>query len=221
MVSDLLMLKNTQKDGNEVAPATPEASSPFPSLLSRPSVTTGPWPCVILSWIRLWLILALSLYLLRLRLKGRAGAGLHIPLGDRRCHPCLKKRALRRARRLHLRANSPGEFATQTNWPPARLPLAALSPRLDIRRGLLPVLGAALFPILHALGIQHAADDVVAHTGQVLHTTAADQHHRVLLQVVALAGNVGGDFHRIAQAHAGDFAQRGVRLLGRLGTHVG
>jgi len=42
------MLKNTQKDGNEVAFATTEASSPFPSLLSRPSVTTGPWPCVIL-----------------------------------------------------------------------------------------------------------------------------------------------------------------------------
>src|SRR6266851_5099450 len=36
------------------------------------------------------------------------------------------------------------------------------------------VLRTALLPILDALGIQHAAEDVVAHAGQVLDATAAD-----------------------------------------------
>src|SRR5205085_8842051 len=47
------------------------------------------------------------------------------------------------------------------------------------------VFGAALLAVLHALRIERAAHDVVAHAGQVLHAAAADQHHRVLLQVVA------------------------------------
>ena len=45
------------------------------------------------------------------------------------------------------------------------------------------VLGAGLHPVLHALGIQSAADDVVTDTGKVLNTTATDQHHGVLLNV--------------------------------------
>src|SRR5207245_4017432 len=36
---------------------------------------------------------------------------------------------------------------------------------------------------------------------------------RVLLQVVALAGNVGRDLHRVGQAHTRDLAQSRVRLL--------
>ena len=43
---------------------------------------------------------------------------------------------------------------------------------------------------LHALRVERAADDVVAHARQILHAAAADQHDRVLLQVVALAGDV-------------------------------
>ena len=52
------------------------------------------------------------------------------------------------------------------------------------------VLGAGLHPVLHALGIQSAADDVVTNAGQVLDTAAADHDHRVLLQVVAHTGDV-------------------------------
>src|SRR6478609_8788058 len=47
------------------------------------------------------------------------------------------------------------------------------------------VLGTALLPVLHALRVERAAHDVVAHAGQVLDATAADQHDRVFLQVVA------------------------------------
>src|SRR3954468_19521469 len=49
------------------------------------------------------------------------------------------------------------------------------------------VLGAALLAVFHALRVERAAHDVVAHAGQVLHPAAADQHHRVLLQIVAFA----------------------------------
>src|SRR5579872_321328 len=77
------------------------------------------------------------------------------------------------------------------------------------------VFGTALAPILDALGVMGAADDVIAHAGQVLDAAAADQHDRVLLQIVALAGNVAGDLETIGQADAGDLAQRRVRLLRR------
>ena len=52
------------------------------------------------------------------------------------------------------------------------------------------VLRAALIALLHAARVEGAADDVVAHARQILHAAAADQHDRVLLQVVSLAGDV-------------------------------
>src|ERR1700761_139056 len=84
---------------------------------------------------------------------------------------------------------------------------------------LLRTLGAvertALLAVLDALGVEHAADDVIAHARKILPAAAADQHHRVLLQVMAFAGNVGQRFEAIGQAHLSDLAQRGVRLLRR------
>src|SRR5512136_156980 len=53
------------------------------------------------------------------------------------------------------------------------------------------VLGTALIAVFHPAGVQRAADDVVAHPGQVLDPSAADEHQRVLLQVVPLARDVG------------------------------
>src|SRR5262249_3583593 len=51
----------------------------------------------------------------------------------------------------------------------------------------------------------------------ILDAAAANQHERVLLQVVADARNVGRDLDAVGEADTGDLAQRGVRLLGRLG----
>src|SRR5918995_6667740 len=56
--------------------------------------------------------------------------------------------------------------------------------------GLGPVFGTTLFAVLHALRVERTAHDVVAHAGQVLDASAADQHHRVLLQVVAFAADI-------------------------------
>src|SRR3990167_9382996 len=83
------------------------------------------------------------------------------------------------------------------------------------------VLGTRLLAVFHALQVERTADDVVTHTGQVLDTTAANQHHAVFLQVVAFTADVGDHLKTVGQAHLGDLAQSGVGLLGRRGVHTG
>src|SRR5450432_1565881 len=70
-----------------------------------------------------------------------------------------------------------------------------------------PVLRTALLAAGDAHCVEGAANHVIAHTGKILHPAAANQHDRVLLQIVANAGNVGGDFDSIGQADASDFPQ--------------
>src|SRR5919202_6633194 len=82
------------------------------------------------------------------------------------------------------------------------------------------VLRAGLLAVGDAGGVERPADDLVAHAREVLDAAAAHEHDRVLLEVVALAGDVGGDLHAVRQAHAGDLAQRRVRLLGRGRVHA-
>src|SRR5579864_3907105 len=54
-------------------------------------------------------------------------------------------------------------------------------------RALGAVLRAALLTLADAGAVERAAHGVIAHPWQILHAAAADQHHRVLLQVVAFA----------------------------------
>src|ERR1044071_232133 len=75
------------------------------------------------------------------------------------------------------------------------------------------VAAAGLLATLHALGVEGAADDLVADAGEVLHPAAADEHDGVLLEVVGHTRDVGRDLDAAAQAHAGDLAEGGVRLL--------
>src|ERR1700704_1905302 len=77
------------------------------------------------------------------------------------------------------------------------------------------VLGAALLAVFHALRVERAAHDVITHAGQVLDAAAADQHHRVLLQVVAFTADVADDLEAVREAHFRDFAQCGIGLLRR------
>src|SRR5215831_7930828 len=83
------------------------------------------------------------------------------------------------------------------------------------------VLRPALATIADATAVERAADDVIAHAGQVLHAAAADQHDRVLLQVVAFAADVARDLETVREPHAGDLAHRGVRLLRRRRVNAG
>src|SRR4029077_11733111 len=89
-----------------------------------------------------------------------------------------------------------------------------------LRGGLGAVFAADLLAVTHTGGIARAADDVVLDRWEVLHAAAADEDDRVLLQVVPDARDVGGDFHAVGQAHSGDLAQGGVRLLGRHGPDL-
>src|SRR4051812_19379317 len=91
------------------------------------------------------------------------------------------------------------ETSWETSWDPktgsmsiGRLgagPLRGISALLLLRA----VAAASLAAVLHALGVEGAADDLVADTGEVLHPAAADEHDGVLLEVVTHARDVGRD----------------------------
>src|SRR5271156_5600443 len=83
------------------------------------------------------------------------------------------------------------------------------------------ILRTALFAVGHADGIKRAADYVVTNSGEIFHAAATNEHNRVLLQVVADAGDVGSDLDPVGQPDTGYLTQRGVRLLGRLGVDAG
>src|SRR6056297_153645 len=87
-------------------------------------------------------------------------------------------------------------------------------------RTLRAVLRTALPTVVHARAVERAAHRVIAHAGQVLHTAAADQHHRVLLQVVSLATDVAGHLVAVRQPDTRDLAHGRVGLLRRRGVHA-
>src|SRR5690349_19181492 len=79
--------------------------------------------------------------------------------------------------------------------------------------GLHAVLRASLLAVRHPGGVERPANDLVAHARQVLDAASTYEHDAVLLQVVALARDVARDLHAVREAHAGDLAKGGVRLL--------
>src|SRR5690606_3950649 len=83
------------------------------------------------------------------------------------------------------------------------------------------VLGTPLLAVGDADRVQGTTDDVVTNAGQVLHTAAADEHHGVLLQVVAHARDGARHLDAVAEPNTGDLAERGVRLRRRGGVHAG
>src|SRR6266850_5156495 len=70
------------------------------------------------------------------------------------------------------------------------------------------VFRTALTTILDALGIEGAADDVITHSRKVFDPASANQHHRMLLQVVTLAGNVARYLVAVGEANPRDLPQR-------------
>src|SRR5512140_1082808 len=91
---------------------------------------------------------------------------------------------------------------------------------LSLARALGAVLRPALLATLDAHRVEGAADNVVAHAGEVLHAAAADEDHRVLLEVVPDAGDVARHLEAVGQADAGHLAERRVRLLRSRGVHA-
>src|SRR4029453_4408641 len=98
-------------------------------------------------------------------------------------------------------------------------------PGISARRGTLrpplrAVLGTALLAVGDARRVERGPDHLVAEAREVLDAAAADQHDGVLLEVVALAGDVRADLHRVGQPDARDLPKRGVRLLRRGRVHA-
>src|SRR5580692_782529 len=83
------------------------------------------------------------------------------------------------------------------------------------------ILRAALLAASNTYRVQSAADYVIAHSRQIFHTAAANEHDRVLLKIVANTGDISCDFDSIGQTHSGDFTQRRVRLLRSLRVDAG
>jgi hypothetical protein len=79
----------------------------------------------------------------------------------------------------------------------------------------------SLLAVLNALRIERATDDMVTHTGQILHAASADHNDRVLLQIMAFARNVGCYFHAARELHAGYLTERRIRLFWRGGIDAG
>src|SRR5262245_892816 len=99
-------------------------------------------------------------------------------------------------------------------WTPALGSASAgvISLKAKSLRPFCSVYRAALLSVLHALRIEHAAKNVVAHARKVLHAATADQHDRMLLQIVAFARDVAHDLVAVGQPHLRDLAQSRVWL---------
>src|SRR5580658_3781349 len=69
--------------------------------------------------------------------------------------------------------------------------------------------------------IERSPHHVIAHSRKVLHAASADQHNRVLLQIVSDARNVSGNFDSIGKPHTCHLTQRRIRLLRSRGVHTG
>ena len=55
---------------------------------------------------------------------------------------------------------------------------------------------------------------MVADTGKILYSAAADENNRVFLQIMSFTGNICGHFDAIRQAYACYLPKRGIRFLG-------
>jgi len=64
-------------------------------------------------------------------------------------------------------------------------------------------------------------EKVITYTGEVLHTTAADKHDGVLLQVVAFSGDIGVDLLAVGQSYTCYLTHSRVRLFRGRGVHAG
>lgn len=78
------------------------------------------------------------------------------------------------------------------------------------------VLAAGICPVRDATKVQGAAHKVISHTRTILTPSAAHEDDAVLLDVVALAGDIRGDLATVRETDTGRLALARVGLLGTL-----
>ncbi len=91
---------------------------------------------------------------------------------------------------------------------------------LTFLRPLRSVLRTPLLASSHTHRVQRPTNDVIAHAREILHAATADQHNRVLLQVVSDSGDIRRDLNPICQPHTRYLAESRVRLLRGLRVHA-
>lgn len=80
------------------------------------------------------------------------------------------------------------------------------------------ILAPCVRPVRNATQIQRTTHQLVPHTGTILGTSTTHKHDTVLLDVVALAGDVRRDGLARSQAHTCSFSFSRVGLLGSCNT---
>jgi hypothetical protein len=83
------------------------------------------------------------------------------------------------------------------------------------------VLRAPPLAVFYTQGILGPADNMITDTGKILDTAAPNQNHRVFLEVMPDAGNIGGYFSPMRETHTGDRPEGRFRLLGGHGHDTG
>lgn len=100
------------------------------------------------------------------------------------------------------------EFRIVRNGPLTR---ASASRHLELRAlfpGLLrTVLRPALIPVTYATRIKRSADDVIANTGDIFHSTSTDHDDRVLLKIVSFTRDVRRHLDTVRQANTRHLTQ--------------
>lgn len=81
------------------------------------------------------------------------------------------------------------------------------------------VLRATTATLIETCGVETTTDDSVL-DADVLHATTTEHNNRVLLEVVALSGDVSSYFHLVREANTGDLTDSRVRLTGGLRSHL-
>ncbi|ABX23967.1 hypothetical protein SARI_04178 [Salmonella enterica subsp. arizonae serovar 62:z4,z23:-] len=80
-------------------------------------------------------------------------------------------------------------------------------------RTLHAVFRTSLLTVFNAGAVKRATNGVVTNTREVFNTTATDQDHGVLLQVVTFTTDVGSHFKTVSQTNTANFTQCGVRFF--------
>ena len=87
--------------------------------------------------------------------------------------------------------------------------------RRELLGTLCAVFATGLFALCNACRVERAANNMIAHAGQILNSSAADKYGAVFLQVVTLARNINRTLLLVGKTNSGDLTERRVRLLGR------